>query len=314
MPTRQKKSDPRNFIIVLLLGIIVVLSFNLLPKKKSVPVLSKKSEEVAKSSVPSEKGGTLESSPAKIESAPKPIPAIVTSAPVQPKSTVSEISGNGARIAIILDDWGYHLDSCQALKDIAAPLAVSILPKLEFSQKIAECAKANHKDVMLHLPLEPHQYFEHYPPNYYIKTSMIQAQIERKVNEALDGIPYVQGVNNHTGSKATEDRRTMSIVFAQLKARHLFFVDSFVTSQSICKPLAQEIKIPFARRDIFLDNTEDRAYIKSQFDKLAKLARKRGWAIAIGHDRPLTLQILKEEVERLQKEGFRIVSIQELLK
>src|SRR3989338_2704456 len=93
---------------------------------------------------------------------------------------------------------------------------------------------------MLHLPLEPHQYLEHYPSNYIITTNMRQQRVERLLKENLDEVPFVEGVNNHMGSKATENRRLMSIVFAKLRERKLFFLDSMVTSQSICKNLGHE--------------------------------------------------------------------------
>src|SRR3989338_4633949 len=167
---------------------------------------------------------------------------------------------------------------------------------------------------MLHLPLEPHQYLEHYPSNYIITTNMRQQRVERLLKENLDEVPFVEGVNNHMGSKATENRRLMSIVFAKLRERKLFFLDSMVTRQSICKNLAHEMQISFTQRDVFLDNKNERGYIEGQFAELAKLARRRGYAIAIGHDRPLTLQIVKEQLQKLQQEGFEIVSVEEFLR
>ena len=116
------------------------------------------------------------------------------------------------------------------------------------------------------------------------------------------------------GSKATEDRHLMSIIFARLKEKKLFFVDSLVTSHSICRTLAREMHIDFARRDIFLDNKNERWYIENQFAQLSKEAKQKGYAIAIGHDRPLTLEIVKEQMEALQKQGFKIVRITDLLR
>ena len=298
---RKKQGDSRNFVIGVLSIIVAIETFLLLnPQHKEIP---------------QQKSGITEKKivPEKITKIPvQP----VVPAPVFPKPSMGEAikKPSVGRIAIVLDDWGYHLESCQAIEAIPQPIAVAVLPGLAYSKAIAQCAHDHHKVVMLHLPLEPHQYLEHYPFNYIITTSMRQQRVERLLEKNLEDVPFVEGVNNHMGSKATEDRRLMSIVFARLKERKLFFLDSMVTSNSICRDLAREMRIHFTQRDIFLDNKNERSYIENQFTQLAKLARRKGSAVAIGHDRPLTLQIVKEQLEKLQKEGFQIVSIEEFFR
>jgi len=72
--------------------------------------------------------------------------------------------------------------------------------------------------------------------------------------------------------------------------------------------------LPFGKRDIFLDNITTREEIIKQIVELAKKAHHRGYAVAIGHDRHLTMQVLKEEIPLLEEQGFKIVSIKSLLK
>ncbi len=134
------------------------------------------------------------------------------------------------------------------------------------------------------------------------------------LEEAIKDIPFIEGVNNHTGSRATEDPKMMKIIFDRLKEKELFFVDSFVTGKSVCKTVAQKVHLDFAKRDIFLDNENNRAYIEGQFAELAKEAKRKGSAIAIGHDRSLTLTILHEQIKVLEDQGFEIISIKDLLK
>lgn len=301
---RKKSGDPRNFVIGILSIMVAIETFLLLnPQQKEI---------LQQKSASTEKKIKNTFVPEKITKTP-PSPTVL--APVFPKSSAEAVKKPSVgRIAIVLDDWGYHLESCQAIEAIPQPIAVAVMPGLAYSKAIALCAHDHHKVVMLHLPLEPHQYLEHYPFNYIITTSMRQERVGRLLEKNLEDVPFVEGVNNHMGSKATEDRRLMSIVFARLRARKLFFLDSLVTSKSICRDLAQEMHINFTQRDVFLDNKNERAYIENQFAQLANLARRKGSAVAIGHDRPLTLQIVKEQLEKLQKEGFQIVSVKEFLR
>jgi len=224
------------------------------------------------------------------------------------------IPGAGGKIAIIIDDWGQTMANCKYLRDIREPLAVSILPGLRHTKDIANCAKLNQKLTMLHLPLEALHNYDFYPPDYIIKTTMSPGLVSKIVDEDLAQLPSIEGVNNHMGSKATGDRSLMKIIFKKIKKRGLFFVDSMTAHNSVCTGLAGEMGLAFGKRDVFLDNINTREAIIKQFMVLAQKARRRGYAVAIGHDRHLTMQVLKEEIPLMEHQGFEFVSIKELLR
>ena len=234
---------------------------------------------------------------------------------VKPKIVPKAVPGSAGKIAFIIDDWGYTMHNCKFLKEIAAPLAVAVLPNLRNTDNIMKCANVYGKDIMLHLPLEPYANRDHYPDNYLITTTMKSSKVIAMVDDTLAKMPLVQGVNNHMGSKATEDKELMKVIFKRLKKKGLFFVDSMTAPHhSICGELAREMDMPFTSRDVFLDNINTAEAIKKQIVDLAKKARKKGYAVAIGHDRALTMQVLKEEIRTLEDQGFEIVRVKTLLK
>ena len=94
----------------------------------------------------------------------------------------------------------------------------------------------------------------------------------------------------------------------------MFFVDSMTASGTVCAALAQEMGLSFGKRDVFLDNVNTREAITRQIMELAQKAHRRGYAVAIGHDRRLTMQVIKDEIPLLESKGFKIVSIKELIK
>ncbi len=216
------------------------------------------------------------------------------------------------QIAIIIDDWGYNKESCEILKDIDIPLAISILPDLPYSEFVAEIAHQNNKEVMLHLPLEPHRFTEHYPENYVIMTSMNENQVKENIDNFLKTVPYAKGANNHMGSKATQDKDFMKLILRHLKYKKMFFVDSVVSPDSACKEAAKEVSIPFTRRDVFLDNLSNEEYIRNQIKKLAELAKKQGYALGIAHNRPTTLKVIQQESQKLKDQGFEFVNVKTL--
>src|SRR5579859_7866660 len=90
----------------------------------------------------------------------------------------------------------------------------------------------------------------------------------------VQAVPYARGVNNHMGSRATADRRVMESVLAALPA-DMYFIDSRTTPTSIAAPLAREMHIREATRDVFLDDVENERAIRQQLDILAREAQQR---------------------------------------
>ena len=98
---------------------------------------------------------------------------------------------------------------------------------------------------MLHLPLEALHNADFYPPNYIIKTTMAPSLVSKIVEEDLAQLPSIEGVNNHMGSKATEDRPLMKLIFKKIKKKRLFFVDSMTAHSTVCEALADEMGLGF---------------------------------------------------------------------
>ena len=306
--TTSSQSDTKVAAIVIGLFAALVLLFFIVTKGKeshhpeaSAPVPVK----VVESPLPEERNAPLE-----------PVPVHVYHPVVsRPRPEPERVPGSGGKIAFIIDDWGQSAAPCKFLREIPEPIAVSILPGLRHTKDVANCAQLNHKLTMLHLPLEALHNYDVYTKNYIIKTNMKP----ELVNEIFDGdlaqLPSIEGVNNHMGSKATENRPLMRIIFTKVKQRGLFFVDSMTTPHSVCTGLADEMGLPFGKRDVFLDNIITREAITKQYLILAQKARRRGYAVAIGHAfNRLTMQILKEQIPLLERQGFTIVSIKDLLR
>lgn len=294
---RKRKIDKKAVAIIILSAVVLVEAFFLLVyKSKQVASVKAKKEAVTlkKEAV---KKPTI--APPKV--AEKKAPAAVVKKPFQGK------------IAIIIDDCGYNLQPCTYSAAIKNPVTFSVLPDLRHSTDVAECVHANRQSVMLHLPMEPHYNADHYPDDYIITTEMKKSKVESIIEKDLENVPYAEGINNHMGSKATESIPLMTVIFAKLKAQGLFFIDSLVTEKSVCSALAKTSQLPFAQRDVFLDNVNEREYIEGQFAHLAEVARTKGYAIAIGHDRKLTLDIIKEQTELLESQGFQFVAAKDLL-
>jgi hypothetical protein len=139
-------------------------------------------------------------------------------------------------------------------------------------------------------------------------------EIAEIIAQDLSNIPHVQGVNNHMGSRLTEDKEIMNLILKELKKKDLFFIDSKTSPNSIAYREAKRLGLKCGERDVFLDNEINLDYIKGQIRLLAKIALREGQAIGIGHPHSLTARALKESIPELENQGIEFVLVSELLK
>ena len=217
------------------------------------------------------------------------------------------------KVAFIIDDLGYETEVAKKMMELEFPVALSILPFLQYSEFIAEEGRKNNKEIMLHLPMEPNNSGANPGPGA-IKSYMSEEEIRQAVRKCILDFPYAIGVNNHMGSKITEDREIMEIVLEEIKGYNLFFIDSITTKDSIAYEVAQEMEIKSAVRSVFLDNENDMEYIKGQMLEVREAALREGEVIAIGHSRINTFYVLKVMIPELIRAGIEIVPVSELVK
>jgi len=206
------------------------------------------------------------------------------------------------RVAIIIDDMGYDRALAEKFLGLNAALTLAILPHSPHQQVIAHIAHAQGAEVMLHLPMEPTEYPEINPGPGALLTSMSPDELLRVLDENLQAVPHVKGVNNHMGSKMTTHSEQIYQVFSVLKRRGLYFVDSRTTDASICQPSARLLQLPFTQRDVFLDHVQDPAFIRKQVRELVRVARQKGEALGIGHPHATTYNTLRDVLPELRQQ------------
>ena len=205
-------------------------------------------------------------------------------------------------VAIIIDDLGYDKIIAQKLSGLSGKLTFSILPHSPFQKSIVRLSRNQGIETMLHLPMEPVEYPKVDPGPGSLLTSMTPDQLIQQLNENLNALPDVKGVNNHMGSKMTAESGQMYQIFSILKKKNLYFVDSRTSAQTLCKPSARLFQIKFAQRDVFLDHLQETQFIRKQIKQLIRIARRNGYAVGIGHPHPVTYEVLREMLPDLQKE------------
>ena len=242
-----------------------------------------------------------------VETKPEPGPTVSPA----PEPTPSPAAPNGPRIAIIIDDIGITKAIAEQIIALDLPLSFSILPHTPHANHLASLAKARGRDILLHLPMEANDPKWLAGPGTLL-LSMTKEQMIATIKQDLD-TPYRPiGVNNHMGSKFCVDPVAMRVFLNTIKPSGLFFIDSLTAVNSVGYPLARDLGIQTAKRDIFLDNEQDQTKIIAQIGKLIALAQRNGSAIGIGHPHPATLAALQAAQTRLSTE-ITMVPVHELV-
>ena len=277
--------------------------------KTSAPVSSVSGSSSAAVSSAAKKPSVSGNSVKKEASSAKPAAAPAKAAPAPKPNTPSAVKG---RLAVVIDDAGRDLESQHVYESLGIPLTLAVMPNQVHTRDAAISWHARGMPVILHQPMESVSGIGMEPK--VILTSMSDEAIRSLLKDSLSQVPEAVGINNHQGSKATIDRRTMDVVMNELHHRHLFFFDSRTNSTTAADAAAAAYGVPYVRNDLFVDNEADVAAISAMIREAAKRAQKYGTYVIIGHCRPKTAEAFRQMVPQLEKEGIRFVYVSSLAK
>ena len=195
------------------------------------------------------------------------------------------------KLVIIIDDVVSKSQKDKIL-NIGYPITMAFLPPNGVQKESAIIAQ-NLPFHMIHFPMQASKNFK----NIEIDTLNISdsyEKIEARVKKIRDLYPNTTYTNNHTGSVFTENYEAMDKLFRALKKYNFIFVDSKTTPNSVAKELSIKYQMPYIVRDTFLDNDRSFTAIQNQLKDAIRVAKKQGFAIAIGHPYEVTFKVLKE--------------------
>ncbi len=217
------------------------------------------------------------------------------------------------RLALIIDDGGYNTAKFKGMLGMGRAMTFAILPNTPHAREVALLAHREGAEVMLHLPMEPKEEEAHALERETVRTGMSADGIRKILQDDLKQIPYVRGVNNHMGSKATEDPKVMHALMQALKREKLYFIDSHTSPHTRGPEMAQQAGVASARNDRFIDREKDIDSIKEAIRLAMKKAKKEGKAVAIGHPHPLTARAIKAMIPEIEREGIQLVFASEVV-
>lgn len=201
------------------------------------------------------------------------------------------------KLALVIDDFGYRPHNENQVLAMPTAISVAVLPNAPYAREMATKAHAQGREVLIHLPMAPmsKQPLE----RDTLRPDMSSEEIARILRDAVNKVPYAVGLNNHMGSAMTASLPGMQKVMQAMSAYHLYFLDSMTIGSSQASQAAAGTGIKVLKRKVFLDDTQNVADIRRQFSRAVEIAQRSGYAIAIGHPHPTTIQVLQQMLPTL---------------
>ena len=226
---------------------------------------------------------------------------------VVPFTPNSSVKGR-AKLVIIIDDVA-TFEHAGMVKSLGLKITPSIFPATKTHPDTPSIARS-FEFYMIHLPMQA-KHFD----SPEIGTLTINESYESmlaKIKKIRKDFPRAVYTNNHTGSRFTSDFNAMDRAYMALVDQGFIFVDSKTIAQTAVAKAAKKHNQPYISRDIFLDDNPSAAAVRRELVAAVNLAKKRGYAIAIGHPKKNTIAVIKESKNNILKD-VEVVYLKDIL-
>ncbi|MCV9879051.1 divergent polysaccharide deacetylase family protein [Brenneria sp. KBI 447] len=201
------------------------------------------------------------------------------------------------KLAIVIDDFGYRPHNENQILAMPTAISIAVLPNAPYAREMAAKAHNQGREVLIHQPMAPmsKQPLE----RDTLRPDMSSEEIQRIIRQSVNNVPHAVGLNNHMGSAMTASLPGMQKVMQALSAYELYFLDSMTIGSSKARQAAAGTGVKVIKRRVFLDDTQNEADIRNQFNRAVQMARRNGSTIAIGHPHPATIKVLQQMLPTL---------------
>lgn len=94
----------------------------------------------------------------------------------------------------------------------------------------------------------------------------------------------------------------------------MIFIDSKTSAKSVAEQAAKDAGLYYGARDVFLDHVPTDEFLQNSLALLEKKALAKGYAIAIGHPKSVTINALRAWIPTLKDKGLELAPVSAVLK
>lgn len=213
-----------------------------------------------------------------------------------------------ARVAIIVEGLGLNRSATEAaIETLPANITLSFSPySRDLQDWLQKAIEAGH-EVLVEVPMESKRFPADDPGPLGLLTSLDQIQNVERLSTILEEANGSAGVLDVTGSRFRESSEHINILFNNLDARGLFYVQGRPGLR-----LGTD-KVPTATADIVLDERAFRASIDARLDFIERLAKYQGSSVAVASAKPVTFERIALWLDEAGRRGVSVAPVSQVL-
>ncbi|WP_372796135.1 divergent polysaccharide deacetylase family protein [Pontiella sp.] len=217
------------------------------------------------------------------------------------------------KIFLVIDDAGLALHETQQFLEIPIPMTIAVLPHQKQTKEVCiAIGRDEQKEIILHQPMEAYNGEKKTGPGAIMNTTS-PSEIRKILDRNFRSVRGAVGMNNHMGSKVTENPELIREVLRFCKAHEMFFLDSKTAFNSQVPTVAAEAGMHVEERHVFLDINQNRDFIRMTWGHAVNQAKENGYVIVIGHIwSKESAAAIRDSYETLLNQGYTFHKLSEL--
>ena len=218
--------------------------------------------------------------------------------------------GKGPRIAIVVGRLGISANATtEALAKLPAPVTFAFAPYAADVDRWAARARSESHEVLLQVPMEPHDYPDNDPgPQTLLTTLKPEENIDR-LHWAMSRFQGYVGLSNYMGAKFGSNEQGVGTVLQEAGKRGLIYFDDGAAARGVTGQIAGASNVAFAKADVAIDAAPTAAEIDGALAKLEAMARERGIAVGVATALPISIQRISTWAKAVTGRGITLVPI-----
>ena len=218
------------------------------------------------------------------------------------------------RLAVVIACTdGSHRGVVEKLSEFTRPITFALLPWASGAGDMArDIARGNHEVIAL-LPVQPKAFTRDMPRRSSVLAAHSEATNRRIVKDALASLPTARGVLGYPGGRMGNEAEVMVPVLDELGRRDKYFVEVPGNGESSAGQGNPDDGPGRLRAWGILDPVYNPVILSMNLDRASLSALEDKRAIVIAEARPHAVQVLMNEMARLELRGVEFVRVSDLL-
>ena len=227
------------------------------------------------------------------------------------KPVAGKSNPDGPQIAIVVGGLGISATAtANALSKLPNAVSFAFTPYgTDLDMLVAQARDKGH-EVLLQVPMEPHDYPENDPGPQTLLSSLSAEQNVDRLHWLFSRMQGYVGVTNFMGARFSASDHALAPVLRELSKRGLIYVDDGSSPRSQAGQIAGANKLPYAKAEVVIDATPSAAEIDNALKRLETLARS-GSGVVVGYSSalPASIDRIAKWAKAAQGRGIVLVPV-----